>query len=198
MLPVMPVSGRPDMLQRAKLGASRHKDQKLYRKRATCREESSLNGTDERSKRLQEAEPNKRSHVPILQAEFSLPQVLDRPLNGRVFFEEVIRENLDIGRPSQVQLIFDRRVTRQTPGRFRTRGSCCNPRARTELRLRQEPVPPAETHTGPKHAHGAARILPAPDRFRPTTEEDRPMLPRPETRGLKLDSFTPNSCRQVL
>jgi hypothetical protein len=57
----------------------------------------------------------------ILQAEFSLTQVLDRPLTGRKFFEEVIRENLDIGRPSQVQLIFDRRVTRRTPGRFRTR-----------------------------------------------------------------------------
>jgi hypothetical protein len=38
-----------------------------------------------------------------------------------VFFEEVIRENLDIGRPSQVQLIFNRRVTKTTPGRFRTR-----------------------------------------------------------------------------
>jgi hypothetical protein len=46
--------------------------------------------------------------------------VLDRPVTGRVFFEEVIRENLDIGRPSQVQLIFDRRVSKKTPGRFRT------------------------------------------------------------------------------
>jgi hypothetical protein len=57
----------------------------------------------------------------ILQAEFALTQVLDRPLTGRYFFEEVIRENLDIGRPDQMQLIFDRRVTRRTPGRFRTR-----------------------------------------------------------------------------
>jgi hypothetical protein len=62
-----------------------------------------------------------RYDVSILQAEFSLTQVLDRPLSGRVFFEEVIRENLDVGRPSQVQLIFGRRVTCQTPGRFRTR-----------------------------------------------------------------------------
>jgi hypothetical protein len=62
-----------------------------------------------------------RYQVSILQAEFSLTQVLDRPVTGRVFFEEVIRENLDIGRPSQVQLIFDRRVSRKTPGRFRTR-----------------------------------------------------------------------------
>jgi hypothetical protein len=62
-----------------------------------------------------------RYQISILQAEFSLTQVLDRPVSGRVFFEEVIRENLDIGRPSQVQLIFDRRVSRRTPGRFRTR-----------------------------------------------------------------------------
>ncbi len=62
-----------------------------------------------------------RYDVSLLQAEFSLTQVLDRPQTGRIFFEEVIRENLDLGRPDQVQLIFDRRVTRRTPGRFRTR-----------------------------------------------------------------------------
>lgn len=62
-----------------------------------------------------------RYELSILQAEFSLTQVLDRPVTGRVFFEEVIRENLDLGRPDQVQLIFARRVSRQTPGRFRTR-----------------------------------------------------------------------------
>ena len=62
-----------------------------------------------------------RYDISILQAEFSLTQVLDRPLTGRVFFEEVIRENLDIGRPDHVQLIFDRRITKRTPGRFRTR-----------------------------------------------------------------------------
>ena len=57
----------------------------------------------------------------VLQAEFSLTQVLDRPQTGRLIFEEIIRENLDIGRPEQVQLIFERRVTKRTPGRFRTR-----------------------------------------------------------------------------
>jgi hypothetical protein len=62
-----------------------------------------------------------RYHVSILQSEFSLTQVLDRPQTGRIFFEEVIRENLDLGRPDRVQLIFERRVTKRTPGRFRTR-----------------------------------------------------------------------------
>jgi hypothetical protein len=62
-----------------------------------------------------------RYDVSTLQAEFSLTQILDRPLSGRIFFEEVIRENLDLGRPDKVQLIFGRRVSKRTPGRFRTR-----------------------------------------------------------------------------
>jgi hypothetical protein len=62
-----------------------------------------------------------RYQLSILQSEFALTQVLDRPVTGRCFFEEIIRENLDLGRPDQMQLIFDRRVTRRTPGGFRTR-----------------------------------------------------------------------------
>jgi len=66
-----------------------------------------------------------RYDISILQAEFSLTQVLDRPISGRVFFEHVIRDNLDAGRPDQISLIFDRALRRSgprpTPGRFRTR-----------------------------------------------------------------------------
>lgn len=62
-----------------------------------------------------------RYRLSILQAEFALTQVLDRPQTGRGFFEEVIRENLDLGGPDQMQLVFTRRVSRRTPGRFRTR-----------------------------------------------------------------------------
>jgi hypothetical protein len=62
-----------------------------------------------------------RYQLSILQIELSLTQLLDRPGSGRIFFEEVIRENLDAGRPKQIQLIFDRRVTKSTPGPFRTR-----------------------------------------------------------------------------
>ena len=61
----------------------------------------------------------------ILQVEFSLTHVLDKTTSGRIFFEQVIRDNLDIGRPDQVSLIFDRKIIRKgphpTPGRFRTR-----------------------------------------------------------------------------
>jgi len=62
-----------------------------------------------------------RYDISILQAEFSLTQVPDRPLIGRVLLEDVVRESLDLGRLSQIQLIFDRRATKRTPGRFRTR-----------------------------------------------------------------------------
>jgi hypothetical protein len=57
----------------------------------------------------------------IWQMEMSLTQVLDRPLSGRQFFEEVIRDNLDLGRPDRVQLIFPRKIIATTPGSFRTR-----------------------------------------------------------------------------
>jgi hypothetical protein len=57
----------------------------------------------------------------VWQSEVSLTQIFDRPLRGREFFEEVIRDNLDLGRPDRVQLIFDRVVTKKTPGEFKTR-----------------------------------------------------------------------------
>ena len=66
-----------------------------------------------------------RYDISVLQAEFSLTQVLDKPVSGRIFFNQVIADNLDIGRPDQVGLIFDRKIVRKgphpTPGRFRTR-----------------------------------------------------------------------------
>lgn len=62
-----------------------------------------------------------RYQLSILQFEASLTQVFDRPVHGREFFEEVIRDNLDLGRPDRVQLLFERRISRRTPGRFRTR-----------------------------------------------------------------------------
>jgi hypothetical protein len=56
----------------------------------------------------------------IWQVEFSRTQVFDDPVQGRQWFEAVIRDNLDVGRPDRIQLVFERRVTRRTPGYFRT------------------------------------------------------------------------------
>ena len=55
------------------------------------------------------------------QFEVSDTVVFDRPATGRAWFESVIRDHLDVGRPDQVALIFNRRVTSKTPGTFRTR-----------------------------------------------------------------------------
>src|SRR5215813_10074856 len=64
-----------------------------------------------------------RYDLSILQGEFSLTQIWDRPASGRCFFEQVIRENIDLGRPEQVQLIFGRKLKKATvaDGRCRTR-----------------------------------------------------------------------------
>jgi hypothetical protein len=51
----------------------------------------------------------------ICQVEVSLTQVFNRPVQGRHFFEAVIRENLDLGRPDRVGLLFPLRITRRTP-----------------------------------------------------------------------------------
>jgi hypothetical protein len=56
----------------------------------------------------------------VWQVEISRTQVFDDPQRGREFFEAVIRENLDLGRPDRVQLVFDRKIIGSTPGRFRT------------------------------------------------------------------------------
>src|SRR6201987_3164952 len=64
-----------------------------------------------------------RYDLSILQGEFSLTQIWDRPASERCFFEEVIRENIDLGRPEQVQWIFSRKLKKATvaDGRCRTR-----------------------------------------------------------------------------
>jgi hypothetical protein len=62
-----------------------------------------------------------RHELSVWQAEVSQTQVFDRPVRGREFFEAVIRENMDLGRPERVQLLFDRKIIKTTPGRFSTR-----------------------------------------------------------------------------
>jgi hypothetical protein len=66
-----------------------------------------------------------RYDISIVQAEFSLTQMLDKPVSGRIFFEQVIRDNLDLGRPDRISLIFGRSIyrgrTNRTPGTFATR-----------------------------------------------------------------------------
>ena len=65
-----------------------------------------------------------RWQLSVKQIEFSTTMTLDRPLSGRIFFEQLIRDNLDIGRPDKVNLVFGRTIRQRgkyrTPGTFRT------------------------------------------------------------------------------
>src|SRR6478752_6140737 len=57
------------------------------------------------------------------QIEVSRTMVFDQPGNGRAFFESLVADNLDLGRPEKVELIFGRRIpkTSTTTGVFATR-----------------------------------------------------------------------------
>jgi hypothetical protein len=55
------------------------------------------------------------------QVEVSRTIVFDAPRRGRAFFEAVVADNVGLGRPSEVRVIFDRRIRKDTKGTFRTR-----------------------------------------------------------------------------
>lgn len=55
-----------------------------------------------------------RHRLSIWQLEMSLTQVFTTPIYGRHFFEAVIRNNLDLGRPDRVSLLFSTRLRRNT------------------------------------------------------------------------------------
>jgi hypothetical protein len=57
----------------------------------------------------------------IWQLEVSRTQVFQDPEQGWALVEALIRDNLDLGRPDRVSLIFERKVTKATPGEFHTR-----------------------------------------------------------------------------
>ena len=73
-----------------------------------------------------------RWQLSVKQVEFSTTMALDRPVTGRIFFEQLIRDNLDIGRPDKVNIVFGRTIRQRgkfrTPGTFRTQvittGTC--------------------------------------------------------------------------
>ena len=57
----------------------------------------------------------------IWQLEVSRTQVFQDPEQGWALVEALNRDNLDLGRPDRVSLIFERKVTKATPSEFHTR-----------------------------------------------------------------------------
>lgn len=80
----------------------------------------------------EDEEADYRWQLSVQQVEFSTTMALDRPANARGFFDQLIRDNLDIGRHDKVSLVFGRKVIAKgkgkTPGTFRTQvitsGTC--------------------------------------------------------------------------
>ena len=58
--------------------------------------------------------------VSMRQVEISRTIVFDAPRHARGFFEALVADNLDIGRPHNVEIIFARKIRRDTRGVFRT------------------------------------------------------------------------------
>ena len=73
-----------------------------------------------------------RWQLPVKQIEFSTTMALDRPVTGRIFSGQLIRDNPGIGRPDKVSIVFGRTIRQRgkfrTPGTFRTQvitnGTC--------------------------------------------------------------------------
>ena len=56
------------------------------------------------------------------QIEVSRTLVLDQPRRARAFFEALVADNLDLGRPDEVKVIFGRRIRKYHPGQLRHQG----------------------------------------------------------------------------
>jgi hypothetical protein len=57
----------------------------------------------------------------LRQVEVSRTLVFDAPRRARAFFEATVADNLDVGRPDEVQLIFARQIRKNTKGTFSTK-----------------------------------------------------------------------------
>jgi len=62
-----------------------------------------------------------RYDLAFRQLELSDTRVFDRPQAGRAWFEQTLRDQLTLGRPDRVALVFARKITKATPGRFWTK-----------------------------------------------------------------------------
>jgi hypothetical protein len=53
--------------------------------------------------------------------EVSRTIVFDAPRHARAFFEALVTDNLDLGRPDTIEIIFDRQVRADTASEFKTK-----------------------------------------------------------------------------
>jgi hypothetical protein len=58
--------------------------------------------------------------ISMRQIETSRTIVFDAPRRARAFFEALVADNLDLGRPDNVEIVFDRKIRADTAGEFKT------------------------------------------------------------------------------
>ena len=95
--------------------------------------------------------------------EVSRTVVFDEPCRVRSFFEALIADNLDLGRPENVEIIFGPRVRCDTPGTFRTAIYC--------------PVIDPDEKGGGEHLRQALAGQAVPERGPGDADRDRHQLP---------------------
>ena len=71
------------------------------------------------------------------QVEVSRTIVFDAPRHARGFFEALVADNLDIGRPHNVEIIFARKIRRDHPGTLPDRDRPPRQRRRHRQRVLQ-------------------------------------------------------------
>jgi hypothetical protein len=120
--------------------------------------------------------------ISIRQVEVSRTLVFDAPRRARgAFFEALIADNLDIGRSANVEIIFGRRIRRDTKGVFRTAIDRPGHRPGRAQRVLQALEDQAVPQRRPGDADRNRRQLPADDRTARRTLHTRPDDLRPAT-----------------
>ena len=74
------------------------------------------------------------------QVEVSRTLVLDDPRRARLFFEALVQDNIGIGRPEEVSLVFARRLRRPTQHPYRTRIFSTGTEVRIDFRYKHSRV----------------------------------------------------------
>ena len=74
------------------------------------------------------------------QVEVSRTLVLDDPRRARRFFEALVQDNIDIGRPEQVAMVFARQLRRPTQHRYQTRIFTTGTEIRIDFRYKHSRV----------------------------------------------------------
>ena len=74
------------------------------------------------------------------QVEVSRTLVFDDPRRARGFMESLVADNVGVGRPEQVSVVFGRQLRRNTPGIFRTRVFGCGTEVSMDFRYKHSRV----------------------------------------------------------